>query len=272
MIRIGDFARLSQVTVVALRHYDEVGLLKPLSVDPFTGYRYYSVTQLPRLNRILALKDLGFSLEQIEVVLASDLTPEQLRAMLTQKRAEVEQQVEEAQGRLRRIETRLRRIEQEDSMPDYEVILKTVPPTLIASRKVTIPTNDQAPQYLDPAWQAVFSHIAEQGAKDSGACLSLWHQSPEILANEVAEAAVPIDRSIPSSDLVQVYTLPPTQVASTVHHGNFADFTQAHTALLRWIEANGYRIVGAYRELYLQHDHNNMGDTATEVQFPVEKV
>jgi DNA-binding transcriptional MerR regulator len=82
MLRIGDFARLSQVSVVTLRHYDELGLFKPAEVDPLTGYRYYSAAQLPRLNRILALKDLGFTLDQIERVLADGLTPEQLRAML----------------------------------------------------------------------------------------------------------------------------------------------------------------------------------------------
>ena len=89
MIKIGDFARLCQISVVTLRHYDDVGLIKPVQVDPFTGYRYYAVGQLPRLNRILALKDLGFSLEQIATVLAEDLNPDQLRGMLMLKRAEV---------------------------------------------------------------------------------------------------------------------------------------------------------------------------------------
>ncbi|HRE27216.1 MAG TPA: MerR family transcriptional regulator, partial [Anaerolineales bacterium] len=65
MIRIGDFSKLSQVTVKALRLYDEMGLLKPVVVDTFTSYRYYEFNQLPRLYRILALKDLGLSLEEI---------------------------------------------------------------------------------------------------------------------------------------------------------------------------------------------------------------
>jgi DNA-binding transcriptional MerR regulator len=91
VIKIGDFARLIQVSVVTLRHYDEIGLFKPAVVDRQNGYRYYSVAQLPRLYRILALKDLGFSLEQIDKVL-SGLTLEQLRGMLKMKQAEVAQQ------------------------------------------------------------------------------------------------------------------------------------------------------------------------------------
>lgn len=116
MIKIGDFARLSQVSVVTLRHYDEIGLLKPVAVDSMTGYRHYSVAQLPRLNRILALKDLGFSLEQIERVLGGGLTLDQLHGMLKMKHAEVEQQLADEQGRLVRIAARLRQIEQEDRM------------------------------------------------------------------------------------------------------------------------------------------------------------
>lgn len=271
MIKIGDFARLGQVSVPTLRHYDEIGLLKPISVDNFTGYRYYSVGQLPRLNRILALKDLGFSLEQIDLVLAGDLTVEQLRGMLTMKRAEVEQQVADAQGRLRRIEARLRQIELENSMSEFEVVLKIVPPMLIASQRVTIPTNDQVPEYLGAAYGEVYGHLKAQGAKDSGPCFAVWHQGAEILANEVAEAGVPIDRSIPGSERVAVYELPQAQVASVVHHGPFEDFTQEHTTVLKWIEANGYQIVGPYREIYIQHDPNNMAESATEIQYPVAK-
>jgi len=152
MIKIGDFARLSQVSVVTLRYYDEMDLLKPVKVDAFTGYRFYSASQLPRLNRILALKDLGFALEQIKLMLADGLTHEQLRSMLTIQRDEVEQRLADEQGRLSRIEARLRQIEMENKMPNYDVVIKTVPAMLVAARRITIPTNDQVPQYLNPAF------------------------------------------------------------------------------------------------------------------------
>ena len=69
MISIGDFARLGRVSVRMLRHYDEIGLLPPARVDQFTGYRYYRAAQLSQLNRIVALKDLGFTLQQVQSVL-----------------------------------------------------------------------------------------------------------------------------------------------------------------------------------------------------------
>jgi len=271
MIKIGDFARLCQVSIVTLRHYDEIGLLKPVSVDSFTGYRYYAANQLPRINRILALKDLGFSLIQIELVLSGELGLEQLRGMLMMKQAESEQRLIEEQGRLSRIASRLRQIELENTMPHYDVIIKNVPAMRIASRRITIPTNDQVPNYLGPAIDEVYQTLKTQGVKDTAPCFAIWHQPAEILTNEEAEAAVPIDRAFPDTERVRVYELPSVMVASTIHHGDYAAFAQAHAALLTWIEANGYRSLGNYRELYVTFDAQNPGNHVTEIQYPVEK-
>ncbi len=272
MIKIGDFARLSHVSVVTLRHYDEIGLLRPVAVDGVTGYRYYAAAQLPRLNRIVALKDLGFSLDQIERVLQGGLTLDQLRGMLMLKQAEVAQHVAAEQGRLTRIAAQLRQIEQEDTMSEYDVALKTVPSMLVAARRVTIPRNDDVPVYLGAAFTEASDHVKRQGAKETGPCLAVWHQPAAVLANEEAEAAVPIDRPVPSTDRVTVYALPPVRVASVVHHhqSECADFTHGHAALLSWIDANGYRIVGPYREVYINWDRSNMTDAATEIQYPID--
>src|SRR5512138_3901714 len=95
MIRIGDFSKLSRVSIKTLRHYDEMGLLKPIEVDRLTGYRYYEYHQLPRLYRILAFKDLGFSLEEIGHLLEAEPSIEQMRGMLKLRQAEIRQRVEE---------------------------------------------------------------------------------------------------------------------------------------------------------------------------------
>ena len=272
MIKIGDFARLSQVSVVTLRYYDEMDLLKPVRVDTFTGYRFYSADQLPRLNRILALKDLGFSLEQIRLMLSDGLTSEQLRGMLTMQRKEVEKRLSDEGERLRRIESRLRQIELEDKMPAYDVVIKNTPVMMVASRRITVPTNDQVPQYLDEAYREVYTYIHEQGAKQTGPHFTLWHSSSDVYENEDVEALVPIDRMLKGIDHVKVYQLPSTQVAAVVHQGNFEDFQQGHAAILEWIDANGYQIAGPYREIYIKHDRDELSDSTTEVQFQVEKV
>ena len=271
MLKIGDFARLCQLPVKTLRYYDDLGLITPARVDPMTGYRYYALEQLPRLNRLLALKDLGFSLEQIARVLNEGITHEQLLGMLMLKRAEVEHQLKDEQATLARIEARLKEIEMEDHMPEYDVALKTVPPMMIAACRIRIPTNDMVPEVLGKAYARTYDHIRAQGGKALDPCMALWHTSADTYADEDAEAVVPVDRALPDSDEVKVYELTGGTVASAIHHGNFAEFTQLHPALLRWIDSNGYRIVGPSREIYVRNDARHPQDSVTEVQYPVEK-
>ena len=128
MYRIGEFSKICRVPVSALRYYSDLGLLPPVQIDPGSGYRYYEATQLPRLNRILALKDLGLSLDEIGSILNDELSAVELRGMLRLKRAEMSQAVAEQQARLARVENRLRLIEGEGNMPDYEIVLKELEP------------------------------------------------------------------------------------------------------------------------------------------------
>src|SRR5512143_4025717 len=121
MIKIGDFSRLAHVSVKTLHHYDDLGLLKPRHVDRFSGYRYYEIEQLSDLNRILALKDLGFSLEQVKTLIHEHLSTAEMRGMLRMKQMELTTQVEAEQGRLLRVEQRLRQLEV-DGCPPYSEI------------------------------------------------------------------------------------------------------------------------------------------------------
>src|SRR6185436_13965726 len=111
MLRIGEFSRLSQVTIKALRYYDDVGLLKPDHIDPFTSYRYYSVEQIRLIHRIVAFKELGLSLEQIAHLLDDERSSEHMRDTLRQQHAEIKQRISEDQARLAQIEFRLHMID-----------------------------------------------------------------------------------------------------------------------------------------------------------------
>src|SRR5712691_3290380 len=122
MLKIRDFSKLSLVSVKALRYYDERGLLKPAHVDPSTGYRFYSASQLTRLNRILAMKDMGLDLSQIAFLLDQEPTPDQIRGMLRLKQVELHQQLTQGQAQLTRIEGWLHAFEQEATMPTYDVV------------------------------------------------------------------------------------------------------------------------------------------------------
>lgn len=282
MFKIGDFSKLSQVSVKALRYYDEISLLKPAQVDRFTGYRYYSVDQLPRLNRILALKDLGLSLEQIARMLDDDLPPAQIRGMLRLRQAEIRHQIEEEQARLDRVEARLRQIEQEDTMPAYDVVLKKVEPQTVVAIRDVIPTyGDQG-----PLWRRLAAYLAQQGVAVAAPSLTLYYDSEYRERDVDVETATPVSAPLPGSEQVTVRELPGVATMATViHRGSYEAIGQAYTALLSWIEANGYRIVGPNREVYLRCGDAGYDDPTvyadyltddpaeyvTEVQFPVVK-
>jgi DNA-binding transcriptional MerR regulator len=268
-LKIGNFARIAQVTVQTLRHYDDLGLLEPVEVDPLSGYRYYILDQLPRLHRILALKDLGFSLEQVTRLLEDGLPPDDLRGMLHLKQSELRQQVNEGLERLERLQARLRLIDQEARQPDYEVIIKSVEPLQVTSVRGVIPT------YWDegPLWGQLFQQMKGIGVSACGPYLSVYHSAePDI----DVEACAPVLSQAANVPGLSVHTLPTVEsMASTIHRGSFDGLAGAYAALLQWIDANGYRIAGPDRSIYmrlpeagqLRHDPNAI----TEMQVPISK-
>lgn len=271
MLRIGEFSRLGRVSVKALRYYDEMGLLRPASVDRFTGYRYYTAEQLHQLARILALKDLGLSLEQIAQLQRQGLPVEELRGMLRLKQAEIQQQLDEEQARLDRIVARLKQIEQEGIMPAYEVIVKDVPAIRVASvRGVVADYGDQA-----RLWDEVVSYLDRHNLTSTSPCFTVYYDD-EYREHEVdLEVCQPVEASLGSEGRVVVRDLPAVpHMASLVHRGPYAGLNTAYQALMGWITSNGYRIAGPNREVYVRNraDHGvEPADLLTEIQFPVTK-
>lgn len=278
MIKIGEFSKLVQVPVATLRYYDQVGLLKPVAVDRFTGYRYYSASQLPRLHRILALKGLGFSLEQIAGALDEGLTPEQMRGMLRLRHAQISQQLADIQNQLQEVEGRLRQIEQEDNLPHYDILLKHVEPQMVASVRAVLPNHESVGQLYGEVYAEIGTHVHEAlGAHpgEGGTTLVLWYDMDFKAHNVDGAAAFFLRCPVPDSGRMRCHMLPAATMAATVHHGSYNTINQAHEAILRWIETNGYHIVGADREINLYNTHPIRQDDptyVTEIQYPVEKL
>ena len=270
VFKIGEFSKLSQVTVKTLRYYDQIGLLQPAEVDRFTGYRHYSASQLRRLHRILALKDLGLSLEQIGQLLEDDLSPDQIRGILRLKQVEIQAQVAEEQARLARVEQRIRQIEQEETMSTQEVVLKKVPTQAVASVREVIPTY----QDIGRLFGEVFAHLGQHGINPAGPGVGIYYDEEYRERDPDVEAAVPVTGSVAAGDRVKQRELPAVEaMACIVHEGSFDALGETYTQLMTWIEANGYRIAGPNREVYIQwaQPGEDPSGNITEIQFPVEK-
>ena len=282
MFKIGEFSRLSRVSVRMLRHYDQLGLLKPSQTDSLTNYRYYSADQLPRLNRILALRDLGFSLEQINDMLEEELSSDQLLGMLKLKRAEIEQQMQVQQGQMTRLEARIRQMNETADYKSYEVILRDIGPELVATYREIAADDDR----IQSMFNEVETHVAgfDQARADKPP-VTTYHDAEYREKDIDAEVGIPLRFPIPGTAEIHVRELPAvSNVACVVHSGSYLTLYQAYNALLGWIDANHYRMAGPIREVYLRYGADGLGfdlpptylgqdsnQYVTELQLPVEK-
>lgn len=270
MFKIGEFSKMVKVPVATLRYYDQLGLLKAVEIDRSTGYRYYSATQLPRLHRILALKGLGFSLDQISTVLDEGPSLEQMRGMLRLRQAQIKQQLTETQSQLLEVETRLRQIEREEALSTYEVLLKHVEPQLVASIRVILPEHNR----ITPLYNELYETL-RLCADEHGPAMAIWYDEEFKTQDVDGAAAFILRKPVPEQGAVHVHELPAITAAVTIHQGSYNTLIEAHEAILKWIELNDYRPAGSSREIYLHNgmpvDHNDPS-YITEVQYPVEKL
>ncbi|MBF9068095.1 MerR family transcriptional regulator [Streptacidiphilus fuscans] len=272
MFTIGDFAAYGQVSVRMLRHYDALGLLRPARVDPYTGYRYYDAAQLARLNRIIALKDLGFSLQQVGQVLDETVGVEELRGMLRLRRAELAETVASATARLAQVETRLRTIESEGTMPTREVVVKPLPAVRVAVLTDTAESFD--PRHIGPVIQPLYQRLFEQlraaGVAPSGPELAWYERSGTELGDPVVvHAGVTVSAEPGSVPGVEIVDLPPVAEAATiVHRGSMDRVLTTIQSLARWIESSGLRADVLGRELYLD-SCGPQEQWVTEIQWPL---
>jgi DNA-binding transcriptional MerR regulator len=270
MFSIGDFARHGRVSVRMLRHYDAIGLLRPASVDPVTGYRSYEVRQLARLNRIVALKDLGLTLEQVGSILDEKVSVEELRGMLRLRQAELKAQLERDTSRLAQIDARLRIIEREGAMPTDEVHIKPIPAVRVAQLTATAASFE--PQSISPVIQPLYDELISRldaaGLTPTGPGIAWYEDAPDG-EGVLVHATLPVDADLGDAHGFPVVDLPGIERAATIlHHGSMDDVVPTVQALARWIDDNGHRSAGYNRELYLECD-GSRETWVTELQEPL---
>jgi len=175
MLKIGEFSRLAQVSVKTLRYYDELGLLRPAWVDRFTGYRYYTLDQLTRLNRVLALRELGFSLVQVAQLLREDLPASELQRLMRLRQADWSTRYRKNRRALARVAVRLRQIEQEGKQPYHEVLVKRAPRRLVAGIRDTVADRADATGLFEEVHSYLERHHAAPGP--ASPCLALHYDA-----------------------------------------------------------------------------------------------
>jgi DNA-binding transcriptional MerR regulator len=269
MLKIRDFARLGQVSIRTLRYYDELGILSPVRVNPDTGYRLYAAAQLAQLHRILALKDLGFPLEDILPLVHTQPSTAHLRALLHQKLDALQQHIRDEQARLQRVEARLQALEQEIPMSLDTIVLKRIDPLCVIALHGQVATDAE----LTPLFAELATQLNRAKLTTSAPALAVWDDHDRGIDDEGFDVlvALPIAGNIPATAHIAVQTLPAVEtMACVVHQGNLDQLAHAYEALHRWVQLNDYRVVGPSRTVYINSDDPTPSDAViVEVQLPV---
>ena len=270
MLKIGEFSKLSRVSVRMLRHYDEIGLLKPAEIDRFTDYRYYREDQLPTVCRITALKDMGFSLADIGKLLAVYDDREQLERYFSARRRELEEISRETAHKLTLLDAAQKRLRKEETMK-YDITIKTFPERYAATVRMTIP------RYEDEGMVGgvLTEETCRMNLTEADPCLcavtfldgEYKEENVEVMAWKTVKG------SYPDTAHVRFRTLPEVTVASCTYQGSYALIVEVYAAVVAWMEANGYESAGPMFNIYhvSPHETQDPDEFVTEVCYPVKK-
>jgi DNA-binding transcriptional MerR regulator len=284
MFKIGEFSKLGQVSARMLRHYDQLGLLKPGQTDKFTGYRYYTIDQLARLHRIIALKELGISLEEIARLLGKDgnLSTERLRGMLALRQAELARELKDKQTQLTEVEARLRQIEEEGQPSPYEIVIKSVPAQTVASVRAVCPTTSAMGFYCQSLYARLYQGLRQSGLTPQQPEITLYHNDEYTETDLDVETALPVSpkylQQPPRSEIFTVRELPVSDLtAALIYEGPFDGMTSAILALLAYAGAHRHLPAGPLRELHLSgpaHDEAGVEQESPviELQLPIQRL
>jgi len=272
MFRIGDFSRIARVSARLLRFYDQIGLFTPAHADAQTGYRYYTVSQLAQLNRILVLKDLGFNLDQVRDILNSNVGAAELRNMLLLRRNDVEQTLDVESRRLHHIETRIAQIESDGALSAEDVVVRAEPMRRLLSLRRTVSSFSAARQLI-PELRNHARRLLPKGHPE--ALIAIAHSPQfETDAIDIEFGCVLEDElkgSLPPGSVVKLRELEAVdRMAACVRVGLPEDAHLVTAKIGRFLEASGDRLTGPSREVFLQPpDLDRMQEAVVEMQFPI---
>jgi DNA-binding transcriptional MerR regulator len=266
MYSIGEFSKINRITPKTLRHYDRIGLLKPAKTDEWTGYRYYGADQLPVIRRILALKDLGFSLAEIQAICSREA---EIETLLARREAALEREIREQQSRLRRVRAYLETV-QEGASVTKEVTIKALPEVIVASMRTTVPGYDTFFEIVPKMGE----YMQRVGAtcREPAYCFTIFHNDEyreEDIDVEICEA---VTEPREESELVKFKTVSGVPTAACLmHRGPYERIGETYNALFSWMAREGYELADHPRESYIDGIWNREDpqEWRTEVQVPV---
>lgn len=269
MLKIGEFSKLCRVTVKTLRYYDEIDLLKPDTIDPDNGYRFYRPEKLAAVSEIQSLKDMGFSLEEISRIMKDRPIPGQLIILLSEKQKLLEENIHSEQSSIKRIETWKNELRKELKMEI--VTIKQLPDIIAATYRRVIPDYN----YLFTMAPEMGEKMKKHGAvcSEPAYCFNIYHDGEykeKDIDVEICEAVV---KKLPDADGLVYKQIEGSEKAACIYHrGPYEKLGNTYAVIMEWIESNGHEIAKHPRESFIDGIWNreDPADWLTEIQVPVK--
>jgi DNA-binding transcriptional MerR regulator len=264
LLPIGRFSEICRLSISALRHYDELGLLTPAAVDPDTGYRYYSMAQAIDADRIRTLRFLEMPLPEIKAILAGD--PARARQILEGHRERLHEQAERQRYAITLLDSMLR----EEPPMTYEIRLRETQSQQAASIRGQVPWAELG-TFVPSAMMELYGLAGEQGVRFAGPPYTAYHNADSTEAEVDLEVGLPLAESIEPGGRVLSTVVPGGLVAATVHAGRYEDIAPAYRALGEWVQEHGHETAGPPREVYLVDPSQvqDPGALRTEIIWPI---
>ncbi len=273
MFKIGEFSKITQVPASSLRYYDEIDLFKPQLTDHDTGYRYYKVDQIPRLNLIVAYKELGLNLEQVKVLLENNLGMDTIKGLLLLHQSELEQKLQEDKARLKRVEARLRQIDQQNTNAPDSLVLKPIPKLNYCYLEQKFQSFSEAQMKMGALLKYGKNHIP---VKTLGPLVAIMLQDCYEHENVELRLGLMLNEATPTLDNntfdLKISELESIEFAlSCVHLGPPNEMFLTRTSMAIWIEESEFEISGYGREVFLKPPiPGNLDDCAIELIYPLK--
>lgn len=271
MLKIGEFSKLSRISIRMLRHYNELELLIPDETDVFSGYRYYGERQLVDAMKIVSLRDMGFGLKEIADILKNSRDERLLDGYLTGKLSELQGQLETVNSRIKLIETARERFRKDATFMKYDVVLKNLPERYVASVRMTIPSYEHEMML----WDTLCRETDDCRLVNADPCIrSVVFYDGEYKEKDVdIEAQKTVVGSYKDTENVKFKLLAPVTFASATYKGSYDKINEVNIAVANWVKDNGYQFDGYAFNIYhvSPHETDDPNELVTEVCYPVKK-
>lgn len=271
MLKIGDFSKLSRISIRMLRNYADMGLLVPAEVDKATGYRYYSESQLPQAAQIQMLKNMGFGLSTIDAVLQKYQDVEEMEQFLMVRRTELIEQQRITQERLQFLDAAIKHLKKEGNTMHYNVTLKTLPERYVASVRQVIPSYRQEGML----WEMLYQETGPQKVRPAAPAyaLAIFHDEGYKESDVDVEIQTTVMGTYEDTEHVIFKKADSILMASSTYKGSYEHITAVNEAVANWIQENGYELEGSSFCIYHLGpcDITDPEELVTEVCHPVRR-